>query len=263
MTDQPPSWRRRAMLAGGVALAAGWVIGAPRLLQQDTALSFRDIPGLPGFRALEAGGAVSGAQAVFFGLDATPPDPEQMALRETLRAAPCAALFEGGRGPDGTETTVPMAYFTDYNCPNCRVLETRIAALEAEAPGAIRLIRHQLPLLGPASEAASRAALAAERQGKRAALHARLISTRLVSDRALIAAIAESAGLDAARLLRDMDAPEIDRHLARSAALADLFGFYGTPGAVLGRSAFMGAIPAATLAALVEAEAAGPPPDCA
>ncbi|WP_341212672.1 DsbA family protein [uncultured Limimaricola sp.] len=259
MTTAPPSWRRRAALAGGLALAAGWVIGAPRLFSGSSALSFRDLPRLPGFRALDAAGAVSaGAQSAFIGIDAAPQASNRVTQREALRATPCAALF--GDWPKGG--AVPLAYFTDYNCPNCRVFETRLANFEAGNAGAIRIIRHEFPLLGPPSVTAARAVLAAEMQGRYDAMHARLISTRLVSDRALMGAIAEDVGLDAARLLRDMDAPEVDRHLARSKALADLFGFYGTPGAVLGRTAFMGAIPEATFVALVEEEASLSPLDC-
>jgi protein-disulfide isomerase len=248
-------WRRRAVLAGGVGLVAAWVIGAPRLLVGGgSSLAFRDVPGLAPFRMLQASGAVSGAGAVLVGLDGRKAASAfGQDLRAGVAANPCAALF-------GTEADprLPIAFFSDFNCPNCRALDLVLAAYDARHPGRIRIIRHELPLLGAASTIASKAVLAAELQGGYAVLHERLIRAQMVTDMAYVAALAESVGLDGQRLVSDMQTPEIASALDRSGAIAALFGFYGTPATVIGRTAFLGAIPAADVEQIIDLERTAP-----
>jgi protein-disulfide isomerase len=179
-----------------------------------------------------------------------PPDPAREAAVEAVRADPRAALFDG-LAPGGV---VPIASFSDYNCPFCRVLTERLAALDAARPRRVRVTWHELPLLGEASKAAARAALAAGRQGAYPAMHARLMRAGLVPTPAYLAEVAEGLGLDPARLLRDMGSAGIDAALRRSAALADVFALPGTPALVVGRTVVLGAVGERTLARLIERE---------
>lgn len=93
-----------------------------------------------------------------------------------VRADPCAALF-GEATADGA---LPIATFSDFNCPYCRVLEGDLAGVLAADPG-LRLVRHELPLLGAASASAARAVLAADLQGGYEAMKARLLRAGLVT----------------------------------------------------------------------------------
>ncbi len=72
--------------------------------------------------------------------------------------------------------------------------------------------------------------------------------------------LAESVGIDATRLLADMDAPEVTRRMNRSRALADRFAMAGTPGLVVGRTVVIGDVDISTLNRLVALEAANPGP---
>ena len=255
--DQP--WRRRAIIAGSLLAVAGWVIGAPRLVNLwSSRMIFRDIPDLMPFRELETAGAVSTGAGLLVGLDApATPDPERDARIAAVRTDPCTALF-GSQ----TDQRLPIAFFSDFNCPNCRVLDAILLDYDAANPGAIRIIRHELPLLGAASTIASQAVLAADRQGGYQAMHDRLMRTRLVTDLDFVLAIANSAGLDGKRLVADMQRPEIAFTLAKSRAIASAFGFYGTPSTVIGRTVFVGAIPAASVAQLIEMERDALPMAC-
>ena len=83
-----------------------------------------------------------------------------MSSEELVRADPCSAFF-GQR----TSDAVPVAMFSDFACPICRVMDDRLSDLEESDPGTFHIVRHQLPLLGVASATASRAVLAADLQG--------------------------------------------------------------------------------------------------
>ncbi|WP_426037254.1 DsbA family protein [Cypionkella sp. TWP1-2-1b2] len=259
MTEAPPPWQRRAVIAGSLLAVVGWVIGAPRLAILWTArLTYRDLPGLSPFRELETAGALSTGAGLLVGLDgAAPADAAEDARIAAARADPCAALF--GRQ---TDQRLPIAFFSDFNCPNCRVLDAILLDYDASHSGTIRIIRHELPLLGSASTIASQAVLAADRQGGYAAMQARLMRTRMVTDLNLVNKMAEQLGLDGPRLVADMQSAEITAALNTSKAIAAVFGLYGTPSTVIGRTVFLGAIPAADVAQIIQTELAAFPMAC-
>ena len=259
MTQAANPWRRRALLTGGGLAVAAWVYGVPRLGSLwPSRLTYGDLDGLAPFRTLGRSGALSTATGVLAGLeDAAVPDADRAGRIAAVRADPCAALFGTRNDP-----RIPVAFFSDFNCPNCRVMDAILAAYEVAHPGILRLVRFELPLLGAASTTASKAVLAADRQAAYGAMHDRLLRNRMVSDLNLVRSIAESIGLDSARLIADMQSPEIATALDQARAIADVFGFYGTPGMVIGRTVFLGAIPAADVAQIIAAEQDLPPLPC-
>jgi protein-disulfide isomerase len=244
-------WKRRAVLAGGALAVVAWIKGAPYLLSlRGTALEFRDLQGLQPFRELLAPGVVTASQPVFAGIsDGSDRSAEFEDQKRLVRLDPCRALFG-----DLVEGPVPVAVFSDFRCPNCRVMEDRLSEIQAEDPDAIRIVRHELPILGAASVTASRAVLAADLQGAYRDMHARLTRTPAVTDMGYIAEIAAEIGLDRDRLLADMQSPAITRHLSNSKAIADVFSFIGTPAFAVGRTVFMGAISKPLFRAVISAE---------
>jgi len=167
----------------------------------------------------------------------------------------CRALFHDAEDPRIGAGPVAAVYLTDYRCPYCRVLGALLLA-EADA-GRITLIVKEWAALGPASVAAARLALAADRQGAFRPVHERLKTSAFIPTPAYVEAVAADYGLDPARLAADAASPAIGAQLARAAALARGLGFPGTPGLVVGRSVVSGAIDRATLTALIDAEAKG------
>jgi protein-disulfide isomerase len=221
-------------------------------------LTFRDLPGLAPFRVLQSTGGLSAGSSPLAGLEATaPPDPQQDARVAAVRADPCSALF----GPL-TDTRLPIAFFSDFNCPNCKALGEILQDIVTSYPDQLRIIRHELPLLGAASTLASQAVLAADLQGGYEAMHSRLMRTRMVTDMNLVVSIAKAAGLDGPRLLADMQTAEIATALDRSKAIASVFGLWGVPATVIGRTVFLGVIPAADVRQIVDAELAALPLAC-
>lgn len=248
-------WRRRAILVGGSLAVVAWVKGVPRLASfRKVDLEFEAIPELTPFRWLTTEGTTTSGAAIFAGLEAQVPlTAEQEGLDLRIKSDPCSAFY----GPP-MAGPVPIAMFTDFACPNCRIMESRIEELEASDPQSFRLIRHQLPILGKASEMASRAVLAAERQGAYRQMHERLIRTPVVTDMSYVTALASKMGLDTDQFVADLNSDEIQQTLRMTEAIARVFGFYGTPAFAVGRTVFLGAIPKLTLQTLIEHEAENP-----
>jgi protein-disulfide isomerase len=238
---------RRMLVAIAVVFVLASVWLARAAWWPAPALEFTERAQPPGFRDL-AGGAISAGVG---GLGPLPGD-----------AAPaiddaCRALFHDVEDPRIGAGPVTAVYLTDYRCPYCRVLGDLLLA-EADA-GRITLIVKEWAALGPASVAAARLALAAARQDAFRPVHERLKRSAFVPTPAYLEAVAADLGLDPARLAADAAAPAVEAQLARTASLARALGFPGTPGLVVGRSVVSGAIDRATLAALIDAEAAGAP----
>ena len=237
--------RRRGLAAAGLAVAA--VLAGQRLVP---GLWARLAPGpdlvpdpaVPGFRRLD-GLAATALPPALAGIGAAPaPAPGPLT---------CADLFPAGVLPG----RVPVAVFTDINCPHCRVMEPWLTALP---PDRVTLSWHDLPLLGPASDAGARAIVAAAAQGADARLRDRLHRSRFVPDTAYLTTLATGVGLDSDRLIADMAAPETSARLTASVALARRLGFAGTPALVIGDILAPGRLERGELDALIAM--AGPPP---
>ena len=232
--------RRRAALAlvAGVGGAA-W-LGAPilrRVLTPEPA--YEPIPGLDGFRRV-ASGSVSGGNPALQGIDA----PRRPATMDTI----CAHLFDAPL-PEGP---VPIAYFSDARCVFCRELSPLLHEIEDSAPVAVTW--HEYPLLGPASQRAARATVAAGMQGAQRAFHDRLMGTPFLPNDAYLRELATEAGINPDRLLRDMASDAVTVHLERTARVGRAFGFRGTPALVVGRTAVLGQVSERRLRALVAQE---------
>lgn len=242
-----PSRTRRSLLTGlGIAAVGVWVWGIPRLprlFADDMVLI--PIKGAPNFQMLDGAAQLSISAAVFSGLDA--PEPQVDAEMSYVQANTCEALF--GRNP----AKVPVALFSDFNCPNCPAMDATVLTVLDQKPGT-SLHRHELPLLGQTSDVASRAVLAADLQQQYAAMHSALMRTPAVTDLAFIKDTAIRAGLDADRLLADMDRPDISVAIARSKALSRHLGLYGTPATVIGRTVVLGQKSEATVKSVVAME---------
>lgn len=251
--------RRAALLigaAGAIALAYG---SAPWLRQVFAGdLEFVALESPPGFRRIAAGETSRGATP-FAGLAPAGGGVASASLAR-LRADLCRALFGPGAIAPGV---VPVASFSDYNCPYCRVLTAMLAEL-GDADDGLRIAWHEWPIFGKPSEDAAKAALAAGRQGAYRAFHARLMRSGFAPTPGYLRAVATEIGIDPERLLLDMESVEVGEDIADARGLAAIFGFIGTPALVVGRTVVVGSISEEMLRALIARERAdGVPPVCA
>jgi protein-disulfide isomerase len=130
------------------------------------------------------------------------------------------------------DAQVVIVEFFDYRCPYCH------AALEwvsdvTRTRRDVRVIFKELPILSDQSMEAARAAIAAIPQGRYWQFHQALMAHRGELDSSAIDAIARRAGVDVARMRRDMSDPEITALLEENRAQAMNYNISGTPGFVI------------------------------
>ena len=170
-----------------------------------------------------------------------------------LLAKGAAGLVSPGDPVDGNpKGKVTLVEFFDVRCPYCRTMNPDTAALLRHDPD-VRLIYKDLPILGPASVLASRALLAAQKQGGYLKLRAALMAAPPDITDATIAAAASKLGLDWKRLRHDMDDPAITRRLRANVELSRRLGIDGTPALIAGHQLVPGAIGLADLEKLAAA----------
>jgi protein-disulfide isomerase len=185
-------------------------------------------------------------------------------LREREGAARAAiaqhadALFRDPADPvrGNPAGAVTVVEFFDARCGYCKQLHPTMDQL-VRRHGDLRVVLKDLPVLGPNSVLASRALLAAQRQGKYGPLHDALLRLREEPTEPVLRREAERVGLDWGRLRREMDDPAIARRLEANMRLASALRIEGTPALVIGETLVPGAVDLATLDRLV-AEARAP-----
>jgi protein-disulfide isomerase len=156
------------------------------------------------------------------------------ALRDRQYAPTLAAQRTGIESPfhsswkGAAQPTVTLAYYYDYACGYCRKSNPDIDRLLAEDKG-LRVVFHELPILGPASLAASRVALAASKAGKFAAFHDTLTAAGNPTPET-VARAAAAAGVSPV----PQDVAEQEAALKRNFQVAGQLVASGTPLFVVG-----------------------------
>lgn len=157
-----------------------------------------------------------------------------------------------GGNPDGDVTLVE---FFDYRCAYCRRVVPSLRDLLDEDRD-LRVVFKDLPVLGPDSVRAARAALASRRQNGYVPFHFALMAADDLSMQG-IRAVAQQVGLDADQLEADMSAPEVLQTIEANYALANELGIDGTPAFVIGKQLIPGAVDKARLEQLIREARSG------
>lgn len=182
------------------------------------------------------------------------PPIAQVGFNDLLRDP--AAPFLGAENAD-----VTIIGFVDYNCPYCKKMQPEIEGL-LKADPKIRVLYKDWPIFGDASEAAARTALAAGYQGKYEAVHnAFMLSPSRIADQTEITRLAQSAGVDMARLNQDMadHRAEIDAVLSRNNREALAMALQGTPAFIINGNLIPGGLPQAQLEIVIARIRSGQP----
>ena len=152
-----------------------------------------------------------------------------------------------GGNPQGRVTIVE---FFDYQCGYCKREVGELKKL-LQADTDVRLVYKDLPILGPPSVFAARAALAARKQGKHEALHEALMATNEPLTEEVVLKVATQSGLDIPRLQKEMADPSVSEALDRNFQLQRALNIEGTPALIVGTEFIPGAASLDTLKALV------------
>jgi len=145
-------------------------------------------------------------------------------------------------GPKDAKVTI--VEFFDYNCGFCKRATPWVEQATDKYGDDVRVVFKELPILdfkSRTSRLASRAALAAQRQGKYAEMHFALMEQQRLSGD-IIRETAEEIGLDMRKYDADLADPTIEQHIQDTLDLADrLPALTGTPFFVIGDEYISGA----------------------
>jgi protein-disulfide isomerase len=148
---------------------------------------------------------------------------------------------------------VTIVEFFDYRCPYCKRAHPTLKEVMRKDPK-VRVVLKELPILGPDSVTASRAAIAVLR-GQRAkyyAFHDAMLDAKGQLSEAAVMQIAADLGIDVERMRKDMADPKVEQVIQANLALSEALGITGTPAFVIGDELVPGAIIERQFVALIE-----------
>jgi len=133
------------------------------------------------------------------------------------------------KGPK--EAPVTIVEFSDYQCPFCAQADALIEEVLADYPNDVRFVYKQFPLttIHPNAMPASKAALAAGKQGKYWEMHKILFQNSRALGPEQLKQYAQQAGLDVAKWEADMNSPEIAEQVNAEMREAQAAEVRGTP----------------------------------
>lgn len=176
---------------------------------------------------------------------------QQAAVADAVKevtAGPIEELVLGN--PDGDVTLVE---FFDYNCGYCKRALGDIEAL-VKADSRLRFVIVDFPILRQESVEAALVSIAVGKQlegEKYFRFHSDLLMQSGVVGKAQALAVAKAAGVDMARLEKDIASDAVRQVLARTMQAGEKLGLSGTPSFVAGDGVLPGAVGVDTLKTVV------------
>lgn len=172
-------------------------------------------------------------------------DQAEKTIKETQKIAATFAnpLFHQANDPVSGNPSgkITVVEFFDYQCPHCIDMAPVIAAILKSNPN-VRVISKEFPIRGAASELASRAALAANMQGKYTVFSHALLTANKPITQDLIVQTAQKLGLNVDQLKKDMNSPAVEGQLKNTIKLAQDLKLFGTPAFFIGKTDATGSI---------------------
>jgi protein-disulfide isomerase len=166
---------------------------------------------------------------------------------EASIATNAETIFNSPRGvmlgnKDGDVTFVE---FFDYNCGYCkRAMADMLDLMKTDSK--LKVVLKEFPVLSEGSVDAAKVAVAVRMQdpgGKKYLdFHQKLLGGRGPADKARAIAAAKDAGLDTARIEKDLASPEVRATIEENMRLAEAMGMNGTPSYVIGKQVVIGAV---------------------
>ena len=151
------------------------------------------------------------------------------AINEQVFNDPNAATY----GPK--ESKHVLVQFFDYNCGACKYMFKTTDAL-VKKDKTIRVVFHEYPIFGPASEANARIGLAVNRLNpdKYYDFHVKMMSATDRTDEKTALKFASELGLDAEKIKAEAAKPEVTAILDANRKLGEKLRIQGTPTLVIG-----------------------------
>lgn len=161
-----------------------------------------------------------------------------------------------GGNPEGDITVVE---FVDYRCGYCRKAHEEVAEL-VKSDGNIRFVVKEFPILGEQSVISSRFAIAVRQLAGDEAYklaHDALITMRGDATPESLSALATELGLDAGKIMAQMETPEVAAIIDANHALGQLLQINGTPTFVIDETMVRGYVPLDGMRQIVDGQRKG------
>jgi len=175
---------------------------------------------------------------------------QQKASNDALKGHPEVVKPYAGAWGGNPNGDVTIVAFMDYNCGYCRASLPTLAQVIAKDPG-IRIVYREYPVLGEESTEAARWALAAADQNKFKPFHDALYA----GDNFDVAA--GKAGLNIGTARAALQSPRVSGEIAANRKIGYDLRLGGTPGFVIGKSVYHGAMDYASFVRAIAAARAG------
>jgi protein-disulfide isomerase len=125
---------------------------------------------------------------------------------------------------------VTIYEFSDFQCPHCKLAAPELKKIVEESNGKVKLIFKQYPLpMHPKAREASKATIAAHKQGKFWEMHDLLFENQDRLQTANLDDYAKKIGLDMKRFRADMKSKDADKKIEADLAEGNAVGVEATP----------------------------------
>lgn len=144
-------------------------------------------------------------------------------------------LFNDSNSPiiGNPKGNVTIVEFFDYQCPHCKNMSQVVDGI-VKKDDKVRVVLKEFPIFGSSSVYASKAALAANKQGKYTQFHDALMETANPLTKEKVLEAAKSVGLNIDQLNKDMESKEVKDELDQNLKLAQKLGIMVTPVFIIG-----------------------------
>jgi protein-disulfide isomerase len=155
----------------------------------------------------------------------------------TVLAQSAQTILRDKNDPVGGDKNgkVTLVVFFDYQCSHCVSMSPVISSIMKANP-TLRVVFKDFPIRGDVSEAAARAAIASNHQGKYIPFHLALMHNAASLDKEEIFTLAKQAGINVDKLKNEMNSSEINQQLKTNFELAEKLGINGTPAFLIAKT---------------------------
>ena len=140
--------------------------------------------------------------------------------------------YEGAAVIGNPNGSITIVEFFDFSCGFCHRLYPALKNIVAKNND-VRLVLRELTFLGPVSDYAAKAALAAKEQGKYQELWSAMMENDGALSEAKIDELAANAGIDVAKMKADMNSAKVLKTTQDTADLANTIEIRGVPTMIL------------------------------
>ncbi|TNF29749.1 MAG: thioredoxin [Deltaproteobacteria bacterium] len=187
-------------------------------------------------------------------------NPEMAPTGAAVAEAQAVGAVGGALAPPSTNApnaVVQIIEFSDYQCPFCSRVEPTIAKIKQEYGDKVQVTFMQNPLsFHKDARPASKASIAAMKQGKFWEMHEKLFANQKALKQADLERYAQELGLNMDQFKKDFADPEADKFIDSNQAIATALGATGTPSFFINGKNLRGAQPFEQFKAVIDAEVA-------